>query len=155
MEGKGGGAPIEFTPAQVSAVLAGVQPGLSLVVGPPGTGKTDVATQILRLLLRNYANERVLLITHSNHALNDLFAKMAGKPDVPTMALLRLGQGEEALREATEGEWGMAGRVNALLAHRQRLLGDVERLARSMGLSADVADGFSATCASAVFSGQV
>ena len=32
--------------AQVEAVMAGVQPGLTMVVGPPGTGKTDTAVQV-------------------------------------------------------------------------------------------------------------
>lgn len=51
---------IRFTPAQVShlftssineiveveAIKSGMQPGLTMVVGPPGTGKTDVAVQV-------------------------------------------------------------------------------------------------------------
>lgn len=48
-------------------------PGLTLVVGPPGTGKTDVTVQIVNLLYKNYPNQKTLLITHSNHALNDIF----------------------------------------------------------------------------------
>lgn len=30
---------ILFTPTQVEAIRSGMQPGLTLVVGPPGTGK--------------------------------------------------------------------------------------------------------------------
>lgn len=37
---------VRFTPAQVEAIRSGMQPGLTLVVGPPGTGKTDVAVQV-------------------------------------------------------------------------------------------------------------
>ena len=34
------GNPIRFTPIQVEAIRSGLSPGLSLVVGPPGTGET-------------------------------------------------------------------------------------------------------------------
>ena len=33
---------IRFTPVQVEAITSGTQPGLTIIVGPPGTGKTDV-----------------------------------------------------------------------------------------------------------------
>ena len=36
---------IRFTPVQVEAIRSGVNPGLTMVVGPPGTGKTDTAVQ--------------------------------------------------------------------------------------------------------------
>lgn len=53
--------------------------GLTMVVGPPGTGKTDTAVQILQVLYHNCPGQRTLLITHSNQALNDLFAKMVAR----------------------------------------------------------------------------
>ena len=40
--------------------------GLSQVVGPPGTGKTDVAVQIISNLYHNFPEQRTLLVTHSN-----------------------------------------------------------------------------------------
>lgn len=33
--------------ATVSAITSGMREGLTMVVGPPGTGKTDVAVQII------------------------------------------------------------------------------------------------------------
>ena len=53
---------------QVEAIRAGVQPGLTMVVGPPGTGKTDTAVQIMHVLYHNCPTQRTLLITHSNQA---------------------------------------------------------------------------------------
>jgi intron-binding protein aquarius len=50
--------------------------GLTIVEGPPGTGKTDVAVQIASLINHNYPGERTLIITHSNYALNDIFEKI-------------------------------------------------------------------------------
>ena len=73
---------VRFTPVQVEAIRDGVQPGLTMVVGPPGTGKTDTATQILHCLYHNEPGQRTLLITHSNAALNDLFQKLMER-DVP------------------------------------------------------------------------
>ncbi len=41
-----------------------------------GTGKTDTAVQIMHVLYANNPGQRILLITHSNQALNDLFGKL-------------------------------------------------------------------------------
>lgn len=48
---------VRFTPTQVEAVKSGMQPGLTLVVGPPGTGKTDVAVQIISNLYHNFPQQ--------------------------------------------------------------------------------------------------
>lgn len=66
----------------MEAIKSGVQPGLTMVVGPPGTGKTDTAVQIMHVLYHNCPGQRTLLITHSNQALNDLFEKILER-DVP------------------------------------------------------------------------
>ena len=47
-----------------------------MVVGPPGSGKTDTAVQILNVLYHNCPTQRTLIITHSNQALNDPFEKI-------------------------------------------------------------------------------
>ncbi len=57
---------VPFTPTQVEAIRAGMQPGLTMVVGPPGTGKTDVAVQIISNLYHNFPDQRTLIVTHSN-----------------------------------------------------------------------------------------
>ena len=87
---------IPFTSTQVEAIKSGMQPGLTLVVGPPGTGKTDVAVQIISNIYHNFPNQRTLIVTHSNQALNQLFEKIADL-DIDERHLLRLGHGEEAL----------------------------------------------------------
>ena len=127
---------VRFTPTQVAAVRSGVQPGLTMVVGPPGTGKTDVATQIMHCLYHNEPGQRTLLITHSNAALNDLFQKLMER-DVPARYLLRLGQGERDLN--TDLDFSRQGRVNAMLSRRLELLAVVERLAVSLNVPEDVA----------------
>ncbi|XP_034693075.1 RNA helicase aquarius-like [Vitis riparia] len=126
---------VRFTPTQIVAINSGIQPGLTMVVGPPGTGKTDTAVQILNVLYHNCPSQRTLIITHSNQALNDLFEKIMQR-DVPARYLLRLGQGEQEL--ATDLDFSRQGRVNAMLVRRLELLSEVERLARSLQLPEDV-----------------
>lgn len=43
--------------------------GLTLVVGPPGTGKTDVAVQIISNWYHNFPEQRILIVTHSNQVI--------------------------------------------------------------------------------------
>ena len=63
---------VRFTPVQVEGIRSGLQPGLTLIVGPPGSGKTDVAVQIVSNLYRNYPEQRTLIVTHSNQVCNML-----------------------------------------------------------------------------------
>ncbi|KKK23443.1 DEAD helicase superfamily protein [Aspergillus ochraceoroseus] len=121
---------VRFTPAQVEAIASGTQPGLTVIVGPPGTGKTDVATQIINNIYHDFPNERTLLIAHSNQALNQLFQKIVAL-DIDERHLLRLGHGEEELE--TESSYSKYGRVESFLDNRNYFLAEVTRLAASIG----------------------
>ena len=121
---------IPFTPAQVEAIISGTQPGLTVIVGPPGTGKTDVATQIINNIYHDFPNQRTLMIAHSNQALNQLFQKIT-KLDIDDRHLLRLGHGEEELE--TEISYGKQGRVESFLDNRAQYLYEVDRLAANLG----------------------
>lgn len=121
---------VRFTPAQVEAIMSGSQPGLTVVVGPPGTGKTDVATQIIHNIYHNFPKQKTLLIAHSNQALNQLFAKIIAL-DIDERHLLRLGHGEEDL--GIEGSFSKHGRVDSFLDNRARFLFEVRKLAASLG----------------------
>ncbi len=122
---------VRFTPVQVNAITRSLQPGLSLIVGPPGSGKTDTAVQILHTLYHNSKNERTLIITHSNQALNDIFQKLSRK-DINIGEMLRLGYGENLLE--TEEEYDKIGRVNAMLERRLELLQQIQMLSESLGM---------------------
>ncbi|XP_007576287.1 RNA helicase aquarius [Poecilia formosa] len=126
---------IQFTPTQIEAIRAGMQPGLTMVVGPPGTGKTDVAVQIISNLYHNFPEQRTLIVTHSNQALNQLFEKIMAL-DIDERHLLRLGHGEEELE--TEKDFSRYGRVNYVLARRLELLREVGRLQESLDVPGDV-----------------
>lgn len=125
---------VAFTPVQVEAIRSGLNPGLTLIVGPPGTGKTDTAVQIIANLYHNFPQQRILLVTHSNQALNDLFEKIMER-DIPERHLLRLGAGERELE--TEKDFSKAGRVNEALRRRLAVLAEVDRLAVSLGIPGD------------------
>lgn len=149
---------ISFTPTQVEAIRSGMNKGLTLIVGPPGTGKTDVAVQIITNLYHNQPEEKILIVTHSNAALNDLFEKIM-QHDVAPRHLLRLGSGESELRESLskagaggggkgQGEaFSKQGRVNWSLSRRLQLLALVQRLSSSLGVVGD----HGATCEVAAY----
>ncbi|KAF2432838.1 intron-binding protein aquarius [Tothia fuscella] len=121
---------IRFTPTQIEAINSGTQPGLTVIVGPPGTGKTDVATQIINNIYHNFPNQRTLLVAHSNQALNQLFQKIIAL-DIDERHLLRLGHGEEELE--TDVSYSKYGRVDSFLERGQGYLAEVHRLAASIG----------------------
>jgi intron-binding protein aquarius len=136
---------VKFTPIQVEAIRSGVNHGLTMVVGPPGTGKTDTAVQIVNLLFHNFPNQKIVLVAHSNQALNDLFEKIVAL-DIPERYLLRLGRGIEELDSVKDfSKWG---RVDFMLKRRLELLELVGKLAKSLGLDAENA---SYTCETARF----
>ncbi|KAJ6140519.1 hypothetical protein N7470_010315 [Penicillium chermesinum] len=112
---------VRFTSAQVEAIASGTQPGLTVIVGPPGTGKTDVATQIINNIYHNFPRERTLLIAHSNQALNQLFQKIIAL-DIDERHLLRLGHGEEELN--TDSDYSKYGRVESFLDNRNNYLSE-------------------------------
>merc|ERR1719330_614421 len=125
---------VRFTPVQVEAIRSGVNPGLTMVVGPPGTGKTDTAVQVVNLLFHNFPDQKIVLVAHSNQALNDLFEKIVAL-DIPERYLLRMGRGIKELDSIKDfSKWG---RVNHMLQRRLDLLAKVARLAETFGLQGD------------------
>lgn len=146
---------VRYTPRQIEAIRTGMHEGMSLIIGPPGTGKTDVAVQLIANLYHQHPTQKILVVTHSNAALNDIFAKIMGQQDIDPRHLLRLGSGERDLRDnlleknqqqrqevlqkqlELENTFSKTGRVNWSLTRRLHLLGEVQRLAASMGQIGD------------------
>ena len=138
---------VKFTPTQIEAIKSGMQPGLTIVVGPPGTGKTDVAVQIISNIYHNFPDQKTLIVTHSNQALNQLFEKIMAL-DIDERHLLRLGHGEEGLE--TEKDFSRYGRVNYVLAKRLQILDEVDRLQKSHVDFAICGDSVAYSCETAV-----
>jgi len=134
---------VKFTPIQIETIKSGMHYGLTLCCGPPGTGKTDVATQIINNLYHNFKNERILLITHSNQALNDLFEKIM-KRNINEKHLLRLGYGNKELN--VEGNFTQLGRINHMLTQRINKLKIIQYLCETLR----VAKVYSSTCEIAI-----
>ena len=126
---------IEFAPKQVEGIVSALGKGLTLISGPPGTGKTDVAVQIANLLLKNYGKERILLLAHSNQGLNDIFEKIM-ELDIEERYLVRLGMGEQLRKHHSHVEdikdFSREGRVNYMLNLRLIRLEEVKQLADSL-----------------------
>ncbi|CAO3600533.1 unnamed protein product [Absidia cylindrospora] len=120
---------VPFTPIQVEAIHSGMNHGLTMVVGPPGTGKTDVAVQTIANLYHNHPHQHTLIITHSNQALNQIFEKLM-ELDIDSRHMVRLGHGEEELN--TDLSFSKYGRVTAFLERRIELLQEVDRLSQSL-----------------------
>jgi intron-binding protein aquarius len=133
---------IRFTPVQAESIYAGMNHGLTMVVGPPGTGKTDVAVQTIANLYRNHPEQHTLIVTHSNQALNQIFEKII-ELDVDPRHLVRLGHGEEEL--SSEISFSKYGRVASALERRLVLLQEVDRLSQSLALPGE----HGATCETA------
>ena len=136
---------VRFTPTQIEAINSGTQPGLTVIFGPPGTGKTDVATQIINNIYHNFPSQRTLLVAHSNQALNQLFQKIIAL-DIDERHLLRLGHGEEELD--TDANYSKYGRVDSFLERGAYYLSEVNRIAANLnapgahGNSCETADYF-------------
>merc|ERR1711871_828791 len=126
---------VRFTSAQVEAIRSGMNEGLTMVVGPPGTGKTDVAVQLITNLYHNYPSQKIVVVAHSNAALNDIFERIRLK-DVDPRHLLRLGTGEKDL--VGNEDFTRVGRVNYSLACRLELLQQVQGLGQALGVPGDV-----------------
>eukprot|EP01054_Gregarina_sp_Poly1_P003339 Gregarina_sp_Poly_1__3338@NODE_195_length_11596_cov_85_481395_g174_i0_p1_GENE_NODE_195_length_11596_cov_85_481395_g174_i0NODE_195_length_11596_cov_85_481395_g174_i0_p1_ORF_typecomplete_len1544_score255_12Aquarius_N/PF16399_5/7e117AAA_11/PF13086_6/2_9e31AAA_12/PF13087_6/9_7e21AAA_30/PF13604_6/1_3e07AAA_30/PF13604_6/0_00056AAA_19/PF13245_6/2_7e10ResIII/PF04851_15/2_2e05ResIII/PF04851_15/2_3e03UvrDhelicase/PF00580_21/2_3e05Terminase_6/PF03237_15/0_0013Terminase_6/PF03237_15/5_9e02DEAD/PF00270_29/0_ len=135
--------PVLYTRAQVMAIRSGMGEGISLIVGPPGTGKTDTAVQIVNQLMLNYPDERILIIAKTNQALNDFFTKVV-QLGIDEKCLLRLGFGERELGEhhedGTRKEFSKWGRVDHILTKRQILLARFEALFNAMNESSYFAE---------------
>jgi len=86
---------IKYKEKQLQAIKLGIQEGLSIIKGPPGTGKTDIAVEIINYLYKNKKKEKILIITHSNNVLNDLCQKIIESDIVDPEHLLRLGKGSK------------------------------------------------------------
>eukprot|EP01129_Flabellula_baltica_P000322 TRINITY_DN1034_c0_g2_i5.p1 TRINITY_DN1034_c0_g2~~TRINITY_DN1034_c0_g2_i5.p1 ORF type:complete len:917 (-),score=186.52 TRINITY_DN1034_c0_g2_i5:806-3556(-) len=100
---------VRFTPTQISAIQQSMNHGMSLIVGPPGTGKTDIAVQIISNWYHNYPDQKTLILTHSNQALNQIFEKIVNL-DIDEKHLVRLGHGQKSLE--TDKDFSKTGRVD-------------------------------------------
>ncbi len=65
-------------PSQKEAVLSAFDRQVSMIQGPPGSGKTHVAIELMKILDRLPIPDGlpILIVTHRNRPLNDVFRKL-------------------------------------------------------------------------------
>ena len=114
---------MRFYPKQIEAIEAAMGMGLSLVVGASCTGKTSSAIQAISNLYHLYPNEKIILITHSTHKLDQIMERLRSL-DFEERHLLRLGHKEVEAK-------------NALMEHKIWLLAQVDKLAASLSIHGD------------------
>jgi superfamily I DNA and/or RNA helicase len=68
-----------MTNSQVKAIDSAANQILTLIHGPPGTGKTSVAAEIIRMWLLQKPNQKVLATADSNEAANNLYREIKKK----------------------------------------------------------------------------
>lgn len=124
---------LRWTARQAEAICQGLKEGVSLVVSPPGTGKRSVLTQLVNSLYHAHPEERILLVTRSNHQLNEVFTRLTDLP-IEKRHLLRLSE-KEYMKNGDE--YSQLGRVGYCLQQRELLLERVKQLAVSMGCVED------------------
>ncbi|DAZ95083.1 TPA: hypothetical protein N0F65_002977 [Lagenidium giganteum] len=126
-----GATDVRMTKAQVKAIRAGLQEGLTTIVGPPGTGKTEVAARLVANLCVNASpKEKILVVSNSDQALANLFEKISAIDVVNPRHIVQLGQ-----PIVGGSKWSSGGRVDYLLQRRLDLLAKVEELAKALETS--------------------
>lgn len=122
---------IRFTPSQAECIYAGVNYGLTLVVGDQDEGVTDVTVQTIANLYHSYPEQRTLILTHGNLSLNRIVERIL-ELDIDAKHIARLGHGVENLK--SEMNFSKYGRVAASLEKRLQLLSEVDRLSQSLNI---------------------
>jgi hypothetical protein len=138
LSGGGDGA---FRPyaAQQEALLSALTRRLTLVIGPPGTGKTDTAVLMIVAMLGRFRGARLLVSAVSNLALDQLIDKLVAF--APTAVLLRLG-GQTQLDVARRFT------VDGIVAARSRALCALFTSCEQRRVASTLATQFCTTCSS-------
>ncbi|KAK3396789.1 P-loop containing nucleoside triphosphate hydrolase protein [Sordaria brevicollis] len=98
--------------SQLNSLIQALARPISLIQGPPGTGKSFIGAQIAKYLFQ--AGHRILVISFTNHALDQFLEDLLDNAHIPMKDVVRLG----AWSKCTE-------RTESLLLGKQE--GDYQR----------------------------
>ncbi len=79
-------------PAQDRAIgiMVALDPGQAVLIqGPPGTGKTSVIVEAVKHRLRERPDERILVCSHSNLAVDNALERLAGTPGLRAVRIAK------------------------------------------------------------------
>ncbi|KAK4124691.1 P-loop containing nucleoside triphosphate hydrolase protein [Parathielavia appendiculata] len=80
---------IEIDDSQLAALLLALKSPVSLIQGPPGTGKSFIGAQIARCMFE--ADLRILVLSYTNHALDQFMGEDLLEAGIPAASMVRLG----------------------------------------------------------------
>jgi intron-binding protein aquarius len=125
---------------QSQAILAATYPGVLLVSGCMGTGKTSLVAEIALQNLRNYPEERILIVSRCEVGISLILQSLAKSGQIFEDLLMRLGsydqinQSKNSPEVETEnfGDFTKYGRVNFMLKLRLDMLEKIGRIAHDV-----------------------
>lgn len=119
---------------QVSAIIAGLSYGLTLINGSSGTGKTEIAARIIVNLLNNHPTQRVMLVAQNQTSVNILFDRVRALTTCDEKFLLRIGfDGGDSYSPKEEFlETDKYARLTLFTSARADLLDKVDKIAASL-----------------------
>jgi AAA domain-containing protein len=147
-----GKAPVDYSPvalqrdhaaldaSQRAAVELCASRSVAFVWGPPGTGKTVTLVHVIDELLAR--GDRILLASTTNAAIDQVLAKLAGRPWFVPGVFVRLGRSDAETYGTEIGEIvdGLRGARRDELSRLRARIGDVEQQLRyARGLAGDLA----------------
>eukprot|EP01043_Picozoa_sp_COSAG02_P021088 COSAG02_NODE_1060_length_14866_cov_3.131916_12_plen_168_part_00 len=104
-------------PSQASAIAHAVRRRLTLVHGPPGTGKTRTAVEIIRTWVRERRTP-VLVSADSNIAVDNLCLGCMESEDLPYGSVVRVGSIDKVRPELRTVTIDMANTVRRSMQNR-------------------------------------
>lgn len=114
------------TPKKEAVTAALATKDVFLIQGPPGTGKTVLITEIVAQILRLDPASRILLVSQSNVAIDNVLADVGAL--IPDLRIVRIGKEENVTVEAEQylvhrriGDWAQQTRIRTneyLATHR-------------------------------------
>lgn len=113
-----------------------------LIQGPPGTGKTSVITEIILQILHQYPNDKILISSQSNVAVDNVLVRLSRVPE-KEIKCIRIGREEKIEEDARQFEvekaiikWQNSIRDKSLAywqnyqEHNEQLLSGIKKIAQ-------------------------
>ncbi|KAJ9463668.1 Helicase required for RNAi-mediated heterochromatin assembly 1 [Diplonema papillatum] len=95
---------------QLKALRMIMERPISIIHGPPGTGKTHVGTHAVKLLW-NTPDEKILLVAYTNHTVDQFMESLHVKRGIPLEDMVRLGSGCKSETLHPTQLWELAGEL--------------------------------------------